>query len=198
MLGEVNSQNKEYHPKDFDEEGAMRLLRALKIQTVQDYIIAVEHHDKNTIRECETFLTYCGKLETARYAVRFIVPLFRCEAMEHIPDEWGTEDYETFKCPICNVGKARINYNEEIHRKGYTQWPYLRYICSNCGYSYEIPLYNTTEEELKIVKRECSKKSYEQRMRCYKEEFEETLKKNDYTPQERDDLARRLADKWKV
>lgn len=199
MLGEVGSQNKEYREKDFSETGAMRLLTALKAQTVQDYIDAVDRGDSRTIRECEIFLGYCGKLETAKYSVNFIVPLFKALAMEHIPEKWEDDNYKTFTCPICKAGKARITFQSAIKRKYYLQLPSLRYSCSNCGYVYDITLLNTTETELEIVKKEKKHESFQLRMRCYNGEFDYQIRKNpNMSPQERDELARRLAKKWNV
>ena len=201
LNGEERSASK-YSTADFDIPGALRLLNAIKAQAVQDYIMAVESHNAVQIREIETFFEYCGKLDTARYTVRYIVPIFRIMAMENFPKHWE-EDPEklifSFRCPICNNGD--VKYHTFVTRK-YTHNggdPVARFTCCNCGFTHDIKTEGESDEDMEKRSKDMKDMAYRTRERMFRSEYYYELQKNPkMKPEEIDELTRRLADKWKI
>lgn len=191
-----------------------KLMRAVKAQAMKDYISALsklreDPHDNiamKTIAECEQFFDDAGKLKTVRQKIKYDGALFEIVCKENFPESWGemlpTGD-DAVKCPVCKEGRIgrsfRPSNQAKVNKKTFGRDPHIICACDVCTYKYVAYVWDVGDEYMKQTAQKQKKIALREREILCRQEIHEELKAHpEYSQAEKDEVYRRLADKWKV
>lgn len=191
-----------------------KLMRAVKAQAMKDYISALsklreDPHDNiamKTIAECEQFFDDAGKLKTVRQKIKYDGALFEVICKEHFPESWGemlpTGD-DAVKCPVCKEGRIGRSFRPsnpaKVNKKTFGRDPHIICACDVCTYKYVAYVWDVGDEYMKQTAQKQKKIALREREILCRQEIHEELKAHpEYSQAEKDEVYRRLADKWKV
>lgn len=191
-----------------------KLMRAVKAQAMKDYIRALsklreDPHDNiamKTIAECEQFFDDAGKLKTVRQKIKYDGALFEIVCKEHFPESWGemlpTGD-DAVKCPVCKEGRIGRSFRPsnpaKVNKKTFGRDPHIICACDVCTYKYVAYVWDVGDEYMKQTAQKQKKIALREREILCRQEIHEELKAHpEYSQAEKDEVYRRLADKWKV
>lgn len=191
-----------------------KLMRAVKAQAMKDYISALsklreDPHDNiamKTIAECEQFFDDAGKLKTVRQKIKYDGALFEIVCKENFPESWGemlpTGDYAV-KCPVCKEGRIGRSFRPsnpaKVNKKTFGRDPHIICACDVCTYKYVSYVWDVGDEYMKQTAQKQKKIALREREILCRQEIHEELKAHpEYSQAEKDEVYRRLADKWKV
>lgn len=191
-----------------------KLMRAVKAQAMKDYISALsklreDPHDNiamKTIAECEQFFDDAGKLKTVRQKIKYDGALFEIVCKEHFPESWGemlpTGD-DAVKCPVCKEGRIGRSFRPsnpaKVNKKTFGRDPHIICACDVCTYKYVAYVWDVGDEYMKQTAQKQKKIALREREILCRQEIHEELKAHpEYSQAEKDEVYRRLADKWKV
>lgn len=191
-----------------------KLMRAVKAQAMKDYISALsklreDPHDNiamKTIAECEQFFDDAGKLKTVRQKIKYDGALFEIVCKENFPESWGemlpTGD-DAVKCPVCKEGRIGRSFRpsnpEKVNKKTFGRDPHIICACDVCTYKYVAYVWDVGDEYMKQTAQKQKKIALREREILCRQEIHEELKAHpEYSQAEKDEVYRRLADKWKV
>lgn len=191
-----------------------KLMRAVKAQAMKDYISALsklreDPHDNiamKTIAECEQFFDDAGKLKTVRQKIKYDGALFEIVCKENFPESWGemlpTGD-DAVKCPVCKEGRIGRSFRPsnpaKVNKKTFGRDPHIICACDVCTYKYVAYVWDVGDEYMKQTAQKQKKIALREREILCRQEIHEELKAHpEYSQAEKDEVYRRLADKWKV
>lgn len=191
-----------------------KLMRAVKAQAMKDYIRALsklreDPHDNiamKTIAECEQFFDDAGKLKTVRQKIKYDGALFEIVCKEHFPESWGemlpTGD-DAVKCPVCKEGRIGRSFRPsnpaKVNKKTFGRDPHIICACDVCTYKYVAYVWDVGDEYMKQTAQKQKKIALREREILCRQEIHEELKAHpEYSQAEKDEVYRRLANKWKV
>lgn len=191
-----------------------KLMRAVKAQAMKDYISALsklreDPHDNiamKTIAECEQFFDDAGKLKTVRQKIKYDGSLFEIVCKENFPESWGemlpTGD-DAVKCPVCKEGRIGRSFRPsnpaKVNKKTFGRDPHIICACDVCTYKYVAYVWDVGDEYMKQTAQKQKKIALREREILCRQEIHEELKAHpEYSQAEKDEVYRRLADKWKV
>lgn len=191
-----------------------KLMRAVKAQAMKDYISALsklreDPHDNiamKTIAECEQFFDDAGKLKTVRQKIKYDGAMFEIVCKENFPESWGemlpTGD-DAVKCPVCKEGRIGRSFRPsnpaKVNKKTFGRDPKIIFACDVCTYKYVAYIWDVGDEYMKQTAQKQKKIALREREILCRQEIREELKAHpEYSQAEKDEVYRRLANKWKV
>lgn len=191
-----------------------KLMRAVKAQAMKDYISALsklreDPHDNiamKTIAECEQFFDDAGKLKTVRQKIKYDGAMFEIVCKENFPESWGemlpTGD-DAVKCPVCKEGRIGRSFRPsnpaKVNKKTFGRDPHIICACDVCTYKYVAYVWDVGDEYMKQTAQKQKKIALREREILCRQEIHEELKAHpEYSQAEKDEVYRRLANKWKV
>jgi len=140
--------------RDFYEENAKKLLHAVTVKAITDYVAAIRDGDQKVISSCETYLSMkndagefifpFSKIKFNAYKAYYEMMIKHlenlpdywyegCETKSHQPDRSGKLTYE---CPMClQSGDHNIVYpSYRVRRNDYFEFDVFAHRCKTCGF----------------------------------------------------------------